>query len=235
MYTVAMLNVWSLFESEARTAKLVSRTAVAGILLAVTAYPLFNHKTWTYAIEGNREFSRFVSGSVRGLLTVVGISDRRDVARKEARLHVAAAELQGLPPRFWSGGSALFSGSTMPPHIFIFVSDATTRTRMGVYGYERDNTPNLKVFAEESLLYSHFYSASSATFQGVMAMFSGAYSGRRALMGDDIRTRLCTGLHEKGYRLMMAGIGYDIFETGKHCAPAEKMSAEGTFPPTMTR
>jgi len=62
---------------------------------------------------------------------------------------------------------------------FLIVSfDALRADAMGAYGYHRDTSPNLDLFAQESLLFDNAYAASPTTPTSFAAAFTGQYPYR---------------------------------------------------------
>lgn len=62
---------------------------------------------------------------------------------------------------------------------FLIVSfDALRADGLGFYGYDRDTSPNLDAFAEESLVFDHAYTASNTTPTSFASAFTGQYPYR---------------------------------------------------------
>lgn len=70
------------------------------------------------------------------------------------------------------------------PNILILVFDALTARNMGLYGYPRQNTPNLERFAQKSLFYHRHHAGGNFTVSGTASLLTGAYPWQhRAIRG----------------------------------------------------
>ncbi|HXB68817.1 MAG TPA: sulfatase [Candidatus Acidoferrales bacterium] len=61
------------------------------------------------------------------------------------------------------------------PNIILITLDTVRADHMGIYGYARQNTPNLKELLKESTLYTDFVSASTITLTSHASIFTGQY------------------------------------------------------------
>ena len=61
------------------------------------------------------------------------------------------------------------------PNVIVITLDTTRADHLGCYGYERDTSPNLDVFAEKSLLFERAYSTSSWTLPSHASLFTGKF------------------------------------------------------------
>jgi hypothetical protein len=61
------------------------------------------------------------------------------------------------------------------PNIILITLDTVRADHMGIYGYARQNTPNLKELLKESTLYTDFVSASTPTLTSHASIFTGLY------------------------------------------------------------
>ena len=61
------------------------------------------------------------------------------------------------------------------PNIILITLDTVRADHLGIYGYDRQNTPNLKNLLKESSLYTNFVSASTLTLTSHASMFTGLY------------------------------------------------------------
>ena len=58
------------------------------------------------------------------------------------------------------------------PNLVVVLVDTLRADRLGVYGYERDTSPNVDVFARESLLFANSRSQASCTFPSVNSILT---------------------------------------------------------------
>jgi arylsulfatase A-like enzyme len=63
------------------------------------------------------------------------------------------------------------------PNIILISMDTVRADHMGIYGYARQNTPNLKELLKESTLYTNSIAASTITLTSHASMFTGLYPG----------------------------------------------------------
>lgn len=61
------------------------------------------------------------------------------------------------------------------PNILILVFDACSATNLSLYGYPRDNTPNLRRFAERATVFNRHYAGGSFTTPGASSLLTGSY------------------------------------------------------------
>jgi arylsulfatase A-like enzyme len=61
------------------------------------------------------------------------------------------------------------------PNVILITLDTVRADHMGIYGYARQNTPNLKELVKESTLYTNFIAASTLTLTSHASMFTGLY------------------------------------------------------------
>ena len=65
--------------------------------------------------------------------------------------------------------------AALRPNIVLITLDTVRADHMGIYGYERRNTPNLRSFAQQSTLYSRFVAAAPLTLTSHASIFTGLY------------------------------------------------------------
>ncbi len=65
--------------------------------------------------------------------------------------------------------------NTNKPNVILISMDTVRADHLSVYGYERDTSPNLKKFAEESSLYINSVSTSDITLPSHASIFTGLY------------------------------------------------------------
>jgi len=73
----------------------------------------------------------------------------------------------GKPPSQPAGKSS--------PNIILLTMDTVRADHLGIYGYARQNTPNLRRLLQESTLYTDLVAASSITLTSHATMFTGLY------------------------------------------------------------
>jgi arylsulfatase A-like enzyme len=61
------------------------------------------------------------------------------------------------------------------PSVLLIVMDTVRGDHLGVYGYERDTTPNLRDLARDSMVYTEAMSASDITLTSHASLFTGMY------------------------------------------------------------
>jgi arylsulfatase A-like enzyme len=93
------------------------------------------------------------------------------------------------------------------PNVLLLVWDTTRSGHLGPYGYDRDTTPNLARFAEESIVFEEARSVSIFTFTSHLSMLTGKYpaaTGARMISRMQLDPRLCesvaTHFSDAGYR-----------------------------------
>jgi arylsulfatase A-like enzyme len=85
-------------------------------------------------------------------------------------------------------------------NILIVSFDALRADALGLYGYERDTSPNLDAFAERALVFDHAYAASNTTPTSFASAFTGQYA-YKVFIGWQVlpATTLAGVLQEAGY------------------------------------
>lgn len=64
------------------------------------------------------------------------------------------------------------------PNVILIVLDTVRADHLSLYGYGRETTPNLEVFAREATLYRHAFAASDTTLSTHASLFTGMYAAR---------------------------------------------------------
>ena len=77
------------------------------------------------------------------------------------------------PPSVEAASTALAGRDR--PNILLIVMDTVQADHLGVYGYERDTTPNLRELAHDSTVYAEAMSASDITLTSHASLFTGMY------------------------------------------------------------
>jgi arylsulfatase A-like enzyme len=65
--------------------------------------------------------------------------------------------------------------NSQPPNILVLVFDALSARNMALYGYPRQNTPNLERFAQRATVFHQHHSTGSFTTPGTASMLTGVY------------------------------------------------------------
>lgn len=66
-------------------------------------------------------------------------------------------------------------GHAKRPNVLLIVMDTVHADHLGIYGYQRDTTPNLKELAADSTVYTNAISASDITLSSHASLFTGMY------------------------------------------------------------
>ena len=93
---------------------------------------------------------------------------RRDLLGGVAAL--TASALLGCEPR---PRADLPVGNPESPNVLILVFDAFSALHGAIYGYSRDTTPNLSVFADRAVVYHHNHAAGNFTTPGTASLLTG--------------------------------------------------------------
>lgn len=205
--------------------------AIALVVGLLTSVVVQRQEAWARDMERARPFASYLAHVSYRTFAVLGVGDARptsvddDLLRQEIRRFPdcgpcapQSPSLEGAVP------------PARPPHIFMFVSDATAKRRLQVYGHSRSNTPHLMEFAAEATVYRRYFAASSATFQNVTTMFSGEYAGRSPKIEVEKKARLCRDLTAAGYGIYLSQVAAGTSSLGSLCEGAVVLSAEGDAP-----
>ncbi len=105
------------------------------------------------------------------------ISERRWGAATVAVLAALALTSAMLASRHTVQAAPLNSTGSAAgkPNVVLIVMDTVRADHMSVYGYERETTPNLKVLAQDSAVYTHAQSAADITLTSHASLFTGMY------------------------------------------------------------
>lgn len=116
-----------------------------------------------------------------------------------------------------------------PPNVVLLSCDALRVDHLGNHGYDRNTSPYLDEFAEESIAFQNAYSASSHTREAVPALLTGEYpdvavDSNYRLARDSIASVLSEigystgGFHSNPYvsRAYGFGEGFDTFDDDLH-------------------
>lgn len=67
------------------------------------------------------------------------------------------------------------------PHIFILLIDGCHAAHLGIYGYDRDTTPNIDAFSKDGVTFDNAYANATFTRSSVATIFTGFYPHRHKL------------------------------------------------------
>jgi arylsulfatase A-like enzyme len=103
------------------------------------------------------------------------------------------------------------SENDRPWSVLLITVDNLRPDRMSLYGYERDTTPYLNKFAEESAVFDNAFSTSAWTSPGMVSIFTGYYPPVHAQHGrfsfyDEEMTAAFRILAASGYEILGHGI-----------------------------
>lgn len=95
-------------------------------------------------------------------------------------------------------------------NVILVSADSVRADHMGLYGYKKDTTPNLDVWAKDALVFENYYSSAFLTPVSEASVHSGLYPeangiiGFRRTFGTQVKT-LAERFHEKGYTTIAHG------------------------------
>lgn len=67
------------------------------------------------------------------------------------------------------------------PHIFIFVIDGCQASHLGIYGYQRNTSPNIDRFAADGVIFENAYANATFTRSSIATLFTGFFPHRHKL------------------------------------------------------
>ena len=115
-------------------------------------------------------------------------------------------------PGTWAvpAAGAAATEAERPWSVLLITVDNLRPDRMSVYGYEKDTTPYLQSFAEESAVFDHAFSTSAWTAPGIVSLVTGYYPPVHAQWGrfsfyDEEMTAALRVLADKGYEILGQG------------------------------
>lgn len=127
---------------------------------------------------------------------------------------------------FYVSTAELVSNSAARPNVVIFLIDTLRQDHLGCYGYHRDTSPNIDVFAKDATRFTQLVPSSSWTRPSVASLLTSTYPNVHGARdrGDSVRNGLrwlARVLAEAGYEthgimtnincLPMWGFGHDFF------------------------
>ncbi|RKY26067.1 MAG: hypothetical protein DRP79_05680 [Planctomycetota bacterium] len=112
-----------------------------------------------------------------------------------------------------------------PPPIIFIIFDAERPDRMGIYGYERKNTPRMEKYAKDFVIFRNARSASTATSCAMKNAFTGCYSTRCMTDIETLEPFFTTDLLKAGYgrffiNYFPTNLGGIALQTFLHTIPA---------------
>lgn len=131
--------------------------------------------------------------------------------------------------RFWIACALAAAALAPRPNVVLYLVDTLRADHLGVYGYERDTSPALDRWAEQSVVFERAYAPSSWTRPSVVSLLSGldpirhGVEDRLDAIPGDVRL-LSETLKENGYATLAAvtnpnvlpawgfGRGFDVFD-----------------------
>lgn len=96
------------------------------------------------------------------------------------------------PAEFWVSTLESVPLESTQPSVFVVLLDTLRQDHLGCYGYERPVSPNLDVFAKDSIRFSELVPASSWTRPSVASLLTSTYPGVHGAVdrGDRVRGSL---------------------------------------------
>ena len=109
-------------------------------------------------------------------------------------------------------GSTACSNRPATPNIILISIDSLRPDRLGIYGYERDTSPNIDRLASESVVFDNAFSTTSWTLPSHVSMLTGLYPEVHGVFKGKQRVGenavLCSeGLQELGYQTLAVVAG----------------------------
>ncbi len=114
-------------------------------------------------------------GSVGVVAVLLPVLERVAGARLWLACSLAPWLVAGLVTFHTGGPSPTGSARADAPNVLLLVWDTTRADSVTPYGYDRDTTPNLARFAEQSLRFSNSRSVSTYTLTSHLSMLTGVY------------------------------------------------------------
>lgn len=210
----------------------------SGLLIGafILPYFFFFSAPWTYIPENHWPYGVYVSAKGRDVAEFVGLRDDRKIKKYSNILKDKRIGDYPFVGNFFSQNlqeesvTQALVGKNHRPHVFIFVVDAASRHQLGAYGYDRDTSPSLTRFMEDSILFTHAFSPASDTYQDVNAIFSGQYVGRQANLNIEDKTRLCRVLGDLGYKIILSDVVRGLGLLDGNCPHETELSYSGASP-----
>ncbi len=109
-----------------------------------------------------------------------------------------------LAPGCGSGHESYAAAHGSPPDIILISIDTLRRDHVGLYGYERNTTPNLDRLADECVVFEEACATASWTLPSHMTMLTGLYPGQHEVINTESALNesfptLTQRLKERGY------------------------------------
>lgn len=97
------------------------------------------------------------------------------------------------------------------PNVLVYLVDTLRSDHLGVYGYDRDTSPNLDAFARDAVVFDRAYTPSAWTKPSTASLLSGLYPRRHG--GISRADRIADGVQLAGSYLSPAGYTSAAFMT----------------------
>ena len=136
--------------------------------------------------------------------------DLSEYAGREVELHFVTGDgtpsggsASGFP--FWSEPVLQIPREAPPPNVLLILIDTLRADRLGCYGWERAETPNLDALAGRGVLFSDASSAASWTLPAHASLFASAYPSEHGVWEPSQRlpdpfVTIAEVLRDHGYR-----------------------------------
>jgi arylsulfatase A-like enzyme len=167
--------------------------------------------------EGEVLFERELGGD-RADRFLDGRADLAEYAGERIGLAFQTEALDADAPRhllpFWSEPTLDAPADDERPSVIVLLLDTVRADRIGCFGGDRGNTPNIDALAERGLVFTDATAAAPFTKTSHAAMFSSMYPTQLELgddkrLPDDIRT-LAEVLRAEGYQTHAVSEGYFV-------------------------
>jgi membrane-anchored protein YejM (alkaline phosphatase superfamily) len=209
--------------------KIYRNVAAALVVCSVGVFFAFKDSSWSFIAENLWPYSTVVANDGRQTLERFGFQDRRAIRQHSDYLNTKESMVKDSFTDSYSS-----AGDTPPlqkkPHIFVFISDATSRHHLSVYGYQRPTSPNLEAFKNDAVLFSNAFSPASDTYQNVQSIFSGRYVGRVPRDTPEVTSQLCEVLGKAGYMMLIPGVLSGLGVLGNSCPSEAQLTYTGMEP-----
>ena len=118
---------------------------------------------------------------------------------------------------FWISTCELVQGEPTQTNVLVFLIDALRADHLGCYGYDRDTSPTIDLFAKESVRFTHVTAQASWTRPSVASLLTSTYPN---LHGAEDRPDVMRGnLPALATALGAAGYETQCFMTNPNCLP----------------
>jgi arylsulfatase A-like enzyme len=119
--------------------------------------------------------------------------------------------------QFWLAPCEMIQAQTATPNVLIYLADTVRLDHMSCYGYERETTPNLTVFAQEAVTFTQLMPQASWTRPSVASMLTSTYPAVHG--ANDSPDVLREGLPSMAAALQTAGYEAHWVMANASCHP----------------